>query len=93
VNKGKPAELVEQALKDGRLYPAQKDWALNYAQRDLAGFQRYIGDTPALLGTVTPPAGAITVNHGLTDNQLAICTRLGIEPKAYAEANGIKAAA
>jgi phage I-like protein len=93
VSKGKPAELVEQALKDGRLFPAQKEWALNYAQRDLAGFQKYIGDTPALLGTVKPPAAATAVNHGLTDNQLAICTRLGLDPKAYAEANGIKAAA
>lgn len=92
-SKGKPAELVEQALKDGRLFPAQKEWALNYAQRDLAGFRKYIGDTPALLGAVTPPATATAVNHGLTDNQLAICARLNIDPKAYAEANGIKATA
>lgn len=52
---GKPAELVDQALKGGRLFPAQKDWALNYAQRDLEGFKKYIGVTPEKLGSVRTP--------------------------------------
>ena len=91
--RGKPAELIAQALKDGRLLPAQESWAHNYAQRDPAGFRKYIDDTPPLLGSVTPPKPATAVNHGLTDNQLAICARLGLEPKAYAEANGLAATA
>lgn len=93
-NAGKPGELVDQALKDGRLYPAQKDWAIAYASRDLEGFKKYIGDTPALLPNARAPAGGgSAANHGLTEAQLAICSNLGMEPKAYAEANGIKAAA
>lgn len=81
----KPAELVEQALNDGRLYPAQKDWALAYAQRDLEGFKKYIGATPNLLPNARTPAGGGGGEHGLTEHQLAICTNLGLDPKAYAE--------
>lgn len=56
LNAGKPGELVEQALKDGRLLPRQKAWALNYAQRDLEGFKTYIGAAPEHLAPVNPPA-------------------------------------
>lgn len=52
----KPAELVDAALKDGRLYPTQKDWALAYAQRDLEGFVKYLGVTPEKLGEVKKPS-------------------------------------
>jgi|GEM_PF-951366 len=55
LNAGKPAELVKQALKDGRLLPRQESWALNYAQRDLEGFKTYIGVAPEQLGDVRKP--------------------------------------
>lgn len=55
LNAGKPAELVEQALKDGRLLPRQKEWALNYAQRDLEGFKTYIGVAPQQLNDARKP--------------------------------------
>jgi phage I-like protein len=84
VNKGKPGELVEQAIKDGRLLPAQKEWALNYAQRDLEGFRKYVGDTPPMLREVKQPTGEVGT-HGLTEAQLAICSQMNLDPKAYAE--------
>jgi len=55
LNAGKPAELVEQALKDGRLLPRQKEWALNYAQRDLEGFKAYVGVAPQQLNDARKP--------------------------------------
>lgn len=51
----KTTELVDVALKDGRLVPAQKDWALNYAQRDPEGFKTFLSQSPAKLGDITPP--------------------------------------
>lgn len=81
-----PAQLVDQALNDGRLLPAQKDWAIAYAQRDLDGFKKYIGATPGLLGPAkAPPADNRTGEHGLTTAQLAICSNMGLDPKAYAD--------
>lgn len=80
-----PGQLVDQALNDGRLLPAQKEWALAYAQRDLEGFRKYIGATPGLLGPAkAPPADNRTSEHGLTQGQLAICSNMGIDPKDYA---------
>lgn len=82
----KPVELVEWALQHGKLYPSQKDWGLAYAAKDLEGFKKYIGVTPELLGTITPPSSqrGDADRHGLTDGQLAICSNLGLDPKAYA---------
>jgi len=54
-NAGEPGQLVDQALKDGRLYPSQKEWALNYAKRDLEGFKKYVGATPERLGDAPRP--------------------------------------
>lgn len=83
----RPAELVDWALNNGKLVPRQKDWAMAYAQRDLEGFRKYVGATPEILGSVkAPPAGGGGGDaHGLTEVQLAICSNLGLDPKAYAE--------
>lgn len=35
------AGLVEKALKEGKITPAQKDWATQYALTDKAGFQEF----------------------------------------------------
>jgi phage I-like protein len=86
VNKGKPAELVAQALKDKRLLPAQEKWALQFAERDLDGFKNYVGVTPPMLSDAKPPAGGGGEGaHGLTEAQLAICSAMNLDPKAYAE--------
>lgn len=50
-------EIVDQALKDRRLWPSQKDWALNYAQRDLDGFKKFVGDAPTRLTDPPAPTG------------------------------------
>lgn len=50
-------EIVDQALKDRRLWPSQKEWALNYAQRDLDGFKKFVGDAPTRLTDPPAPTG------------------------------------
>ncbi|MFO1417246.1 MAG: phage protease [Methylotetracoccus sp.] len=58
-------ELVEVALSDGRLLPAQETWARELGARDLASLQTYLGATPkiaALTGSQTrgkPPVPAV----------------------------------
>lgn len=78
------ADLLTAALTDGRLAPAQKPWAeklplaaltefLDSAQpvADLTQRQAKVGDGGA---------------HGLTADELAMCTRMDIKPEDYAKA-------
>lgn len=90
------AEIVSAALDDGRLLPAQKEWAESLGRKDIAALRSYVETAQpiaALRGTQTggraPAAGA----HGLTEQQLAICTSCGLDPVEYAKSLGITAAA
>ena len=87
----KVSELVESGLADGRLLPAQKDWAMGLGKTNLAALSGYLATaTPidALGGTQTggqAPAGGKDEN-GLTNAELAVCSATGIDPKDFAAA-------
>ncbi len=59
-------DLVEMALKAGKLAPAQREWAEKYAAADPEGFRAYVEAAPAVLplkelpGGENPAAGTIT---------------------------------
>ena len=62
VAKKNAEDLVDQGLKDGKLTPANKGWALDYAAKDPAGFATYIAAAPVVViaGRMiasSPPAG------------------------------------
>lgn len=84
------ASLVEQGLADGRLLPAQKEWATALGRKDVTELTAYLKTAQpiaALSGTQTrgqPPV--VTANeHGLTADELAVCTATGIDPKDFAK--------
>lgn len=85
-------ELVEGALADGRLLPAQKEWAESLGKSNVAALTAYLAATPpiaALTGTQTggrQPAATATGEHGLTAAELAVCSNTGITPEAFAKA-------
>ncbi|MCP3048333.1 phage protease [Xanthomonas euvesicatoria pv. allii] len=85
----KVSELVDQGLADGRLLPAQKDWATDLGRSHLASLTSYLATAhpvAALSATQTggrQPAGGKDEN-GLTVDELAICTATGIDPKDFA---------
>lgn len=82
-------ELVDQGLADGRLLPAQKDWATGLGKSDIASLTSYLGTAQplaALSATQTGgrrPAGGKDEN-GLTADELAVCSATGIDPKDFA---------
>lgn len=47
-------DAVNEALRRGVIVPANREWALDYARKDLDGFKTYAEKTPA---AVKPPAG------------------------------------
>lgn len=71
-------DLVEKALADGKITPAQKDWAKAYALSDKAGFEKFVSLAPTVVPmeqTKLPHPG----RKGSADaDQLLICKNLGI---------------
>lgn len=81
--------LVEAGLREGKLLPAQKDWAVALGKSDIAALTTYLQKTPAIAvlsgGTQTngEAPSAVAAAAGLTDGELAVCTSLGISPEDF----------
>lgn len=84
-------ERVDAAIREGRLIPSQRSWAIAYCSSDPKGFERFLGAQPRIIqagadGTFTarigePPRGEAS----LTPRELEICANLGLESKEQLE--------
>jgi phage I-like protein len=89
--------LVEKGLAEGRLLPAQKDWAMDLGRTSVASLTQYLDSTQpiaALSGMQTqgkPPGAEGNGAHGLTDVELAVCTATGVKPEDFAAAKKVAA--
>jgi len=80
---------VEEALKVGKISPAQKTWALEYCLRDPESFQVFADKAPKVV-----PVGEILalvqdgpdVTGGLSPEEMAICRAVNITPAEYLQA-------
>jgi phage I-like protein len=94
---------VSEALRAGKIVPAQREWAIDYCCADHDGFARFVARQPALalsdLGLAkrpvraTPagiddPAQLSNFDGELSAHEIAICSRLGIPPSDYAKRKG-----
>jgi phage I-like protein len=80
---------VEEALKAGKVSPAQQSWALEYCRRDPEGFQTYVDRAPKLVPTgeeLQLQWENSPEDRGLLPEELAICRFLKVSPAAYLEA-------
>ncbi|MDD2870118.1 phage protease [Neomegalonema sp.] len=84
LTEARAVDLVEQAVKAGKIPPANKDWALAYHAKDPEGFAQYLRNQPALLpsgetaAADQPPGGDV-----LDAQQLAICSAMGQTPEEF----------
>lgn len=78
-------EVVELALKDRKIVPAQRDWATKYAKDDLPGFKAFVAKAVPVLVDGGQKPGAGEAGHGLSDAQMHVCKQMGIDPKKFAE--------
>ena len=76
--------LVDRALAECKVAPAQRDWARDYALRDPDGFEQFVACAPRILGpkAAAQPAAAPAV---LTREERAVCEQLHIEPARFAQ--------
>jgi phage I-like protein len=80
---------VEEALKAGKVSPAQRAWALEYCRRDPEGFQTYTDRAPKLVPT-GEELQLLREDHqdesGLLPEEMAVCRSLNVSPEAYLKA-------
>ncbi len=85
--KRKAEDAVMQALKDGKVTPANTVWAREYAEKDLDGFLAFCKAAPKVIETGEVAKGKIPGEGGgaLTEIEIAGCKNMGIDPKEFAE--------
>lgn len=78
------ADVLQAALTDGRLTPAQKPWA---EKQSLAALTEYL-DATKPVAALTRQAGDAGAQgeHGLTSDELVMCTRMGVSPEDFVKA-------
>lgn len=95
VNTASAAEAaVSGAISAGKVTPAMKDWALDYATKDLDGFNKYVASAAPLgkgkadLAGDPPDADA----SQLTDADRAVISASGVSEEAYLATKAANAA-
>ncbi len=84
-------ELVAMAMKEGKLTPAQKDWAKDYAVRDAEGFKVFAAKALPVIVT-GEIAGDTTKPTGIDETQKMVNKMLGISEATYNKYAGAKEA-
>ncbi len=82
-------QAVSEALKEGKISPAQQGWAREYYRQDPEGFKTYVSQAPKII-----PAGETlqllkhsrTRGGELLPEEAAICRSLNLAPEAYLQA-------
>jgi phage I-like protein len=80
----KAEAAVAEAMKAGKVSPAQKEWAVAYARADLDGFGKFVAAAPVIVPAGQSASGAPPRKEGeLDETQQAICKNLGISAEQF----------
>lgn len=82
---------VADAIQAGKVPPAQKAWAAEFASQNLAGFQSYVATAPVLVTpatasqqtTAAPPTGQPATGQQLTADEVAVANQLGLTAEQF----------
>jgi len=84
------SELVQMAMKEGKVTPAQKEWAEDYAKRDPEGFKVFVAKaTPVIPGTM-PPAAPDKKSDELSETEMVVCKQMGLSKEDFLKHRGAK---
>ena len=82
----KAEAAVAEAMKAGKVSPAQKEWAVAYARADLDGFGKFVSAAPVIVTAGHSTSGAPPRKEGeLDETQQAICKNLGISAEQFSK--------
>lgn len=77
-------EVVAQAIKNGKITPAQQEWAEEYAASNPEGFEAFLEKQPKILGDRDETAAAqrfADENGGLSAADMEVAKQMGIDPE------------
>ncbi len=90
VNGNEIEELVTAALTEGKLVPAQEKWARDLGNSDLVALKGYLESAQSIAALTASQTEGKKLdgdgNPNLTDDQLAVCSQMGIDHEAYKKA-------
>lgn len=79
IEEEKVLHTVDQAVEQGKLEPALKDWAIGLGKKDLPALQTYLGTASTFKADATLKGDPPAVEKGkLNAEEAAICAQLGI---------------
>lgn len=81
--KSKAAEdVVEAAMKDGKVTPNMKSWAIEQASKDIESFKKFVESAPVIVGNQTA-ASQVHESEiaGLSSEDVEVAKQLGVDPK------------
>lgn len=80
----KATVAVDQAIADGRLLPALRQWGLELHAKDPAAFSAYVAKAPKIVdGTTVVTGDPPTGGAGVTSAEADIIARMGVDPEAF----------
>jgi phage I-like protein len=83
ITKRNADELVEMGMKQGKITPAQKEWALNSARKDPEGFKIFLNKAPVVV-RFDKVAGDEEAGGGkLDETQMGVNKLLGVSDEAW----------
>jgi phage I-like protein len=77
------SHAVDEAIRTGKLIPAQREWALSYCSADARGFQAFIARQPSIVASgsafaAESPARIASARPQISSVEIAICGQLGV---------------
>jgi phage I-like protein len=84
-------DLVKPALADGRLLPAQETWARDLGKSNIAALKQFIDSAQpiaALKGAQTGGKQPGVNASGLSDEEVAVCSQLGLSHEEFLKNRG-----
>lgn len=82
----KAAKAVDDAITAGKVTPGQREWASEYAKKDLNGFQAYVAAAPTIILAGEKSTARHAPAAGELDHlDLAVCSQLNLTPEQFKE--------
>ena len=83
---------VTTAMREGKVTPAQKGWAMSYAKSNLTGFTQYCSNAPVITQPQTEGLMELTTDGAktLTDEDQAVMSQMGLTDEQFRKSNGME---